>query len=304
MYQRFVIIFFFIFSNVVWSQQQFSLYFDSNKFELSTKEKKNLDQWFFTNKTSKIVAIHGFTDEDGSNLFNDSLAQKRVDYIFNCIQSKVKIRDDFKSRSFGESQQFSKVKSENRKVIIYYIEEKDLPRENEILGIKNPEPNTHQPEPINPNPKPEVSYPEKLSFDNPDRTKSTFILDREFMKQIGQSKKGDKLTLQNLNFIINTFAIIPASRGKLYELLLVMQNNPGLKIDIQGHICCMPNDKQDLSTKRAKAIYSFLIAYGIDKERLSYKGFGSKNALYPVPEQTEEQRAANRRVEIEIIENP
>ncbi|MGK4568890.1 OmpA family protein [Flavobacterium sp. 3HN19-14] len=298
MSSRLVIFLFLISCFSAKAQQQISVFFDSNKSIVNAKEKQRLTDWIINNTTSKIVAIHGFTDEDGTNTFNDSLAQKRVDFVFNFIQDKVKIRDDFKTRSFGESRQTSKIKAENRKVIIYYIEEKDLPRENEILGIK--------PEPVKPEPiaKPEVSYPEKLTFDNPDGTKSTFKLDREFMKQIGLGKKGEKLALQNLNFVINTFAIVPESRGKLYELLLVMQKNPGMKIDIQGHLCCMPSDKQDLSTKRAKAIYSFLVTYGIDKERLSYRGFGSSKAIYPIPEQNEEQRAANRRVEIEIIENP
>jgi outer membrane protein OmpA-like peptidoglycan-associated protein len=277
----------------VFSQQQFSVYFDSNKSSLTAKEKSRLDQWIDTNKDSKIVAVNGYTDEDGTTSFNDTLAQKRVDFIFNAIQGKVKIRDDFKTRSFGERQQLSKIKAENRKVAIYFIEAKDLSREDEILGIITPVPK----------PKPEIVYPENLVFTNPDGTKSEFKLNREFMKQLGMAKAGEKLKIENLNFQINTFAIVPESRGKLYELLLVLQKNPGLKIQIQGHLCCMPTDRTDLSTQRAKAIYRFLVANDIDKSRLSYKGFGSTKALYPLPEKDEKERAANRRVEIEIVEN-
>ena len=142
-----------------------------------------------------------------------------------------------------------------------------------------------------------------MVFENPNGTKSEFKLDREFMKKVGNAKTGEKLKIDNLNFIINTFAVVNESRGKLYELLLVLQNNPALKIEIQGHLCCMPVDRTDLSTQRAKAIYNFLVFHDINKARLSYKGFGSTDPIYPIPEKDEKERAANRRVEILIVEN-
>jgi outer membrane protein OmpA-like peptidoglycan-associated protein len=178
-------------------------------------------------------------------------------------------------------------------VTLFYLESKDLPRENEILGIK-PEP---------PAPKKEKRYPEKISVKNPNGTSSEYKLDVGFMKKIDEAKAGEKLKIENLNFQINTFAVMPESRGKMYELLIVMQDNPALKIDIQGHLCCMPVDRVDLSTQRAKAIYNFLVANEIEKKRLSYKGFGSTQPIYPLPEKTEAERAANRRVEILIVEN-
>jgi outer membrane protein OmpA-like peptidoglycan-associated protein len=65
----------------------------------------------------------------------------------------------------------------------------------------------------------------------------------------------------------------------------------------------MPVDRLDLSTQRAKAINNFLIANGINENRLTYKGFGSSQPLFPLPEKDETQRAANRRVEIQIVSN-
>jgi len=276
------------------AQEQFSIYFESNKHQPVVKENRRLQQWILENPTSKIVAINGYTDEDGTSGFNDTLAKKRVDFIFNEVKNYIKIREDFKSRSFGENFKQDANKAENRKVTIYYILEKDLPRENEILGIK---------EETIIEPKVEIDYPEKLVFDNPNGTKSEFKLDREFMKRVGNATVGEKLTIDNLNFIVNTFAVVPESRGKLYELLLVMQSNPKLKIEIQGHLCCMPTDRVDLSTKRAKSVYGFLIANEVYSARLSYKGFGSTQPIYPLPEKNEAERAANRRVEIVIVEN-
>jgi outer membrane protein OmpA-like peptidoglycan-associated protein len=123
------------------------------------------------------------------------------------------------------------------------------------------------------------------------------------MRKVNTAKAGEKLTIQNLEFQLNTFAVVPQSRARLFELLLVMQNNPDLKIEIHGHLCCQPVDRVDLSTKRAKAVYGFLVANDIDKTRLSYKGFGSTQPIYALPEKNDAERAANRRVEILIVEN-
>jgi len=257
------------------AQESFVVYFESNKHELNKKEMLRLESWMQQNTTSKIVAINGFTDEDGTTAYNDTLAQKRVSYIYDLVKEKVKTRDDFKTRSFGESHKQSKIKAENRKVTIHYILAKDLSRENEILGI--------QP----------VAQIQRVGLP----------LDASLELQVRRAAVGDKLKLENLNFYENTFAILPESRPKMFELLEIMKKNPKLKIQIQGHICCMPNDRADLSTKRAKAIRMFLEAHGIDKSRATFKGFGSTQPINPLPEKNEEERAANRRVEIEIIEN-
>lgn len=285
-------IFFLFLCCTAFPQQQFSVFFDSNKSDLKKGENDKFQDWIKTNSDVKIVAINGYTDEDGSTGFNDTLAQKRVSFVFSQIKGKVKIREDFKTRSFGELHNLSKNKAENRKVSIFYIEAKDIPREDEILGIKK----AIEEKPI-------VSYPNEVSIENPNGTKSEYKLDVEFMRKIADAKVGEKLKIDNLNFIINTFAVVNESRGKLYELLTVLRRNPNLKIQIQGHLCCMPVDRTDLSTQRAKAICNFLITNKIDKSRLSYKGFGSTDPIFPLPEKDESERAANRRVEIFIVEN-
>lgn len=292
-YSAYILFLFSVFTST--AQEKMVLFFDSNKFDLNSSETSKLNRWILENANSKIVAINGYTDEDGTSGFNDTLAKKRVDFIFNQVKKFVKIREDFKSRSFGENFTQSANKAENRKVTIYYILEKDISREDEILGIKN--------EIIPKEPKPEIVYPEKLVFENPNGTQSEFKLDRAFMKKVSEAKPGEKLKIENLNFVINTFAVVNESRGKLFELLLVLQKNPQMKIEIHGHLCCMPVDRTDLSTQRAKAIYNFLIQNEIDKSRLSYKGFGSTQPVFPLPEKDEKERAANRRVEILIVQN-
>ena len=289
------ILIFLLFANISTAQEQFSVFFESNKFDLTTKEKNSLNQWIADNKTAKIVGIYGFSDEDGSSGYNDTLAKNRINFIYNIIKNKIKIRDDFKTRSFGELHKMSKIKAENRKVTLFYLAEKDLVRENEILGIKE--------EVVVAVPKPKVNYPDKLIFENPNGTKTEYNLDVAFMSKVGEANAGEKLKIENLNFRINTFIVVPESVGKMYELLVVLKTNPKLKIEIQGHLCCMPVDKQNLSYQRAKAINNFLVHNGIDEKRLTFKGFGSTEPIFPIPEKDEAQRAANRRVEVLIVEN-
>ena len=280
-------------TNCLYAQEQFSVYFESNKHSLSPSEKISFQNWINQNKTSKILAMNGYADEDGTTQYNDSLSLKRVETIYNQVKDKVNIREDFRKISFGEIHSHSKIKAENRKVIIFYLKEKDLAREEEVLGLKMKPQKIKEP----------FVFPDKIVVTNFDGTKSEIALDVQFMETFNVAKTGEKLKLENLNFVLNTFAITKESRSKLYELLLVMQNNPNLKISIQGHLCCLAVDRRDLSTQRAKAVKQFLEMNGIESTRMTFKGFGSSTPLFPLPEKTEAERAANRRVEIEVLQN-
>ena len=68
--------------------------------------------------------------------YNDTLAKKRIDYVFNILKNKVKIREDFKTRSFGKLHTLSQIKAENRKVTLFYIQPKDFIHEEEIIADK------------------------------------------------------------------------------------------------------------------------------------------------------------------------
>ena len=82
-----------------------------------------------------------------------------------------------------------------------------------------------------------------------------------------------------------------------------MEENPKLKIEIHGHICCqLVNDFNGISTARAKAIYSYLIRNKIDRKRMKFTGFGVSRPIHKIPEQNEQEEDENRRVEILIID--
>ncbi len=292
---RIVLFAFLLFTQTFWGQEQVSFYFESNQHQLKKNELARLTTWLEENKKVKIVAINGYTDVDGSVSFNDTLAQKRVHFVFEKVKDQVAIRSDCKTRSFGKLHQHQMDKAKNRRVTLFYLLEKDLSMEDELLDLLNTD--------KQPVVRPKKTYPDSIQITNPNGSVSTYALNREFMQQIDAALPGEKYKIDNLNFHLNTFAIVNESRGKLYELLLVLQQNPELEIKIQGHLCCMPKDPNQLSSQRAKAIHQFLTLNGIEKSRLTYQGYGSSQPIYPIPEKNEAERAANRRVEIEIIKN-
>lgn len=282
------------------AQEHINFYFKTGKATFEPVEQNRLEQFIQKNTTAKIISISGFTDEVGSAQANNKLAKARVQTVVDILNNRILTRTDFRTNNFGEK--FAQGLGENalnRKVTILYLKEADIPREEEILGLK-----PKSVEPIAASASTSApKFPEVLRFKNIDGSVNEIALDTVTMKTIYNAKAGEKLKLQNLEFKINTFIIEPQSRAALYELLTVMQAKPNLKIQIQGHICCMPNDARDLSTQRAKAISNFLQMNGIDKSRLSYKGLGVTQPIYPIPEKNEQERAANRRVEFEIIAN-
>lgn len=132
----------------------------------------------------------------------------------------------------------------------------------------------------------------------------------EFKDELATAQVGDHLVLRDITFIPGQHFISEESTLTYLDLLDIMKENPKLKIQIEGHICCKIDNKDgldlatnqyNLSEARAKYIYDILIDDGIDAERLSYKGFARENPLYPL-EETEEEKQLNRRVEILILE--
>ena len=76
-----------------------------------------------------------------------------------------------------------------------------------------------------------------------------------------------------------------------------LKENPDVHTTIEGHACILGFDSvnQPLSERRAQAVYSYINAHGIARERLSAKGYGSKRPK--VSNETEEGRRQNRRIE-------
>ncbi|MBS3774850.1 MAG: OmpA family protein [Bacteroidales bacterium] len=116
-------------------------------------------------------------------------------------------------------------------------------------------------------------------------------------------KEGQRIILRNVFYATDSFNLKSESRVELNKLYQFLVNNSGLKIEISGHTDNVGSEEynMELSEKRARSVYDYLVEKGIDPERLSYKGYGESEPV--ATNETEEGRAQNRRTEIKILDN-
>jgi outer membrane protein OmpA-like peptidoglycan-associated protein len=95
------------------------------------------------------------------------------------------------------------------------------------------------------------------------------------------------------------------SYEELDRLLGFLQQNPNLKVRINGHTDIGKTNGSDeflqqLSDERAKAVADYLISKGADARNISWKGYANRKPI--ADNNTEAGKAQNRRVEVEILE--
>lgn len=114
---------------------------------------------------------------------------------------------------------------------------------------------------------------------------------------------GVSIRLNNIFFEFGEATLMEESFAELDRLVKIMEDNSGLIIEIGGHTDNKGTEEfnQKLSQNRAESVVNYLISKGIDKERLSYKGYGETKPVDT--NETEEGRAFNRRVEFTIVSN-
>ena len=105
----------------------------------------------------------------------------------------------------------------------------------------------------------------------------------------------------NVNFDTNKYFVKELYNEKLIKFVDFMNMMPQYKAQINGYTDSMGAESYNmkLSEKRAKSVMGRLIELGIDKDRLTYKGYGIQNPV--ASNETKDGRAENRRVEAQII---
>ena len=108
--------------------------------------------------------------------------------------------------------------------------------------------------------------------------------------------------VQGLRFAHDSSQIDTNGRASLDEVAAVLQHNPNLHVQIDGHTDSTgtPEYNLGLSDRRAEAARSYLTSAGIDASRVKAKGFGETSPA--ADNATAEGRAINRRTEIEPTE--
>ena len=102
-------------------------------------------------------------------------------------------------------------------------------------------------------------------------------------------------------FDVNKYELKNESQVELDKVVELLQQNPTIAIEIEGHTDNVGNDadNQKLSEARAKSVIKYFVSKGIDAKRLSAKGFGESQPV--ATNDTEEGRAQNRRTTMKIV---
>lgn len=97
-------------------------------------------------------------------------------------------------------------------------------------------------------------------------------------------------------------SVKPQTDATLLEIARTVKSRNQTFVDVLAHTDTTgtPQANLALSTKRAAAVATYLAAHGVARARIASHGFGEAVPLYN-PDTTEDQKAANRRIEIRLV---
>ena len=113
--------------------------------------------------------------------------------------------------------------------------------------------------------------------------------------------------MENIYYDYDKATLRPESGTELEKLISLMQDNPSLDVQIAAHTDGKGSDDYNntLSQERAESVVNYLVSSGIDRSRLSAKGYGKTKPVAsettPSGADNPEGRQLNRRTEFVII---
>jgi outer membrane protein OmpA-like peptidoglycan-associated protein len=138
-----------------------------------------------------------------------------------------------------------------------------------------------------------------------------FTVDDPWLQVLNMKNKErqDAITIvESLTYAYGDYKIDAAGKNILDKVITVLNSNANLTIELSSHTDSRSTDTYNLtlSQKRAKAAVDYLIAKGINKNRLKAIGYGESRLLNNCKNDvpcTEEEHALNRRTEFKIVED-
>ena len=314
---------------------QLQVYFDFGKHDIRAEFDSLLQEMAGQaqrdTQTQLIIIAH--TDAIGSDRNNDLLSQKRAEEVKNYLSENGIAAERLFIRGYGEerpvaSNDTDEGRQQNRRAEVLLVRNRPstwiegritdqetgegLPGE-VIVGSKfgkdtfpsEPDGRFRVPAPRDEVVGLEITAPgyffasKMMKTDDPSEMKPL-----EF--KLPQVKSGAVFDLDNFYFFGGQAKLLPGSRPELPRLLNFMRANPDIHIEIAGHVnvpnqprISKDNSSFDLSVRRARLVYDYLVKNGISGRRMEYAGYGNWEMRFPKAK-TDEQMQANRRVEIRV----
>ena len=165
-----------------------------------------------------------------------------------------------------------------------------------VTPVPDPEPTaTPQPDPTaTPEPEPTATpEPEPTAIPEPTATPEP---------QVSASEVVAGLDLGNIQFQDQTANFAPGTTAALDAIAAALIELDGVPIEVQAHTDSTgdPDFNLLLSQERAEAVASYLVSQGVDAASLTARGFGASSPI--ADNGTEQGQAANRRVELVVVE--
>ncbi len=112
--------------------------------------------------------------------------------------------------------------------------------------------------------------------------------------------------MENVFYDYDKASLKPESGAELEKLINLMKDNPSIDVEIAAHTDGKGDDayNMNLSQQRAEAVVQYLISSGIERSRLTAKGYGETKPVAPNTvngKDSEVNRAKNRRTEFRIM---
>jgi len=138
------------------------------------------------------------------------------------------------------------------------------------------------------------------TFDYPNTNREERIV-VDFKTQKKDYYLGQVIILKGVEFEKGKATMLRGAQKSMDDIIATLRMNKNYHIEISGHTDDRgnPQKNQILSKRRAESVYNYLIASGIGKERLSYRGYGQSRPI--TLNKTKEGRARNERIQFKIV---
>jgi outer membrane protein OmpA-like peptidoglycan-associated protein len=249
------------------SYDTLTLYFPFNQYTLSQEDAGRLEKLQHNGDTGDTLYITGYADTAGTDAYNKGLSLRRAQSTAQYISGLYHTAKPYLYISAkGETEPVIGSDSMSRRVLVVY---RRIPV---VTGEAN------------------------------DTGKARDAADAD------DARAPDTvITLSNINFIEDTPIPTGSSRMSIPAYVRMLKQYSRSYIEIDGY-CNSPTPIRStsdplfqLSVKRAKFIFDYLVDEGFDSSRLSYKGLGNATPKNSQPANADEARA-NMRVEIRIFQ--
>jgi outer membrane protein OmpA-like peptidoglycan-associated protein len=270
------------------AQQKVSVYFPFGSAELSDTAKHTLN----TLPVTGIADLSGHTDTVGVTAYNAQLAAARLKAV-SAYLKRLHPKTIFHLHNKGESSPVENVDSLNRCVVIsWQVNTDNTSSMKQVVGKENTGRQLSA-----------TAIPAADSLDEMDAIAGTAgTIDSLHPNEILVKK----FALQNILFEPDRAILTPPSVYIVEQTAKQLSQYKDYSFEVRGHVNFTADLKVEagtppfeLSVNRAKLVRQLLIQYGLPADKITARGMGNSELIYPYPQNLEE-KLKNMRVEVLI----